>query len=152
MRVYFLGPDNLQKFKDIFKNLYNIVISKFTERLESYSNKKCVILITELNDTLINLKDSEFEKFFIALGISTLEKIRFNSVSNHTDECVIRAIFDILLKYCIDFEFKITHLCCNNEEFKLLQLEILRDLRYKIIYSEPEPDPDPEDPECSSSS
>ncbi len=138
MRIYFL-TNNLQDLNNLFKNLYINTVEKFEERLEIYKNDAlepdCVILINELEDTLKDLNNPIFKKFFLDLGTEIFEQIRYASVSNHTDKCIIRAIFDIIFKYCIDFEFKIPHLCCNNNKFKLLQLEILRDLRYKIKLS-----------------
>ncbi len=140
MRIYFLDGNNVQELNDCFKTLYITIIAKFEDKINVY-NKKVLelnkdtdygILINELKDTLFDLKDPNFENFFLNLGTETLEQIRYASVSKHTDKCIIRAVFDILFKYCIDIEFKVTQLCCNNKDFKSLQLEILRDLRYKI--------------------
>ena len=139
MRIYFLEDTNLQVLNDHFKSLYIITIDKFKERLEVYKKRYLLnndsdytILINELEETLDILNDSSFEFFFLGLGTEILEKVRYASVSKHTDKCVIRAVFDIIFKYCVDFEFKISHLCCDNTTFKLLQIEILRDLRWKI--------------------
>lgn len=144
MKIYFLEDNNSQELNNQFKNLYINTICKFEERIEIYKKNALeqvnnhsehsiyIILIKELEDTNKDLKDPKFEKFFLNLGTETFEKIRYNSVSKHTDKCVIRAVFDILFKYCLDLELKIPHLCCDNTSFKLLQLEILRDMRYKI--------------------
>jgi hypothetical protein len=144
MKIYFLEDNNLQELNNQFKSLYINTISKFEERIEIYKKDALeqidkdlkysdyLILIKELEDTIKDLRDPKFEKFFLKLGTETLEQIRYASVSKHTDKCVIRAVFDILFKYCIDIELKIPYLCCNNTSFKLLQLEILRDMRYKI--------------------
>jgi len=148
MKIYFLEDNNSHDLNNKFKSLYINTIEKITENIEIYKKKALeqindhsdhsdhsdyVILIKELEDTNKNLKDPKFEKFFLKLGTETLEKIRYNSVSKHTNKCVIRAVFDILFKYCIDLELKIPYSCCNNTSFKLLQLEILRDMRYRII-------------------
>ena len=141
MRIYFL-EDNLQKLNDHFKNLYITTITKFEEQLKMYkdklieTNKKTYkILIIELEITIQQLKDEKFKDYYIKWEIEILEKVRYASVSNHTDECIARAVFDILFKYCFDFEYKIPYLCCNNTRFKKLQFEILRDLMWKIRFN-----------------
>jgi hypothetical protein len=138
MRIYFLGNDNLQTLNELFKSLYITSIITFEENLKLYKFKTCNnkednVLIFELIETLAILKDPVFESFFFKLGSETLEKIRNVTVIKHTDKCIIRAVFDILFKYTIDFEYNITHLCCDNAIFKSLQIEILRDLQWKIV-------------------
>lgn len=143
MRIYFSNDNNLQILNDYFKTLYTISIDKFEEGLKLYKqnyeqqneqNEKNyqLVLINELKETLEIFKDHEFETYFLKLGSETIEKIRYASISNHSDKCIIRAIFDILFKYIIDFEFKIAGLCCDNKSFKILQIQILRDLQWKI--------------------
>jgi hypothetical protein len=136
MRIYFLNNDNLQILNDHFKNLYITTIDRFEFKLDKYkeqeTNNDLKILINELIYTLDILRNPLFENFFNKWEIEILGKVRFASVSDHTDQCIIRAIFDILFKYSIDFEYKIPYLCCNNTRFKTLQFEILRDLRWKI--------------------
>jgi predicted nuclease of predicted toxin-antitoxin system len=143
MKIYFLDDNNLQELNAHFKSLYITTVNKFEEQLEIYKKKvdknKYKVLINELEETLIILKDSDFEDFFSTMGLETLEKIRYASVSKHTDQCIIRAVFDILFKYCLDFEYKVSHLCCTNRMFKTLQIEILRDLRWKISSFNPIP-------------
>ncbi len=143
MRIYFLDVNNLQELNNYFKNLYINTISTFEKNIiknkmaiePNKNDRDNLILINELVDTVNNLKDPVFEKYFLSLGTKTLEQIRYASVLKHTDNCVLRATFDILFKYCLDLEFKISHLCCDNTSFKTLQLEILRDLRYKISFN-----------------
>jgi hypothetical protein len=143
MRIYFLSENNLQDLINHLKNLYSTTIIKFEEKINIYKNDVILtsdvtnitnlrILINELSFTIDQLKDPIFEDFFIKWEIEILEKIRYASVKNHSDKCIARAIFDLLFKYCIDFEYKISYLCCDNSRFKTLQFEILRDLRWKI--------------------
>lgn len=147
-KIYFLDDNNIHDLEEHFKKLYNTSVSKFEERLAIYENElievtnyitydqekesRIKILINELKETIATLNDKMFKVFFLKLGTETLEKIRYASVSKHSEKCAIRAVFDILFKYIIDFEFKITHLCCDNNAFKILQIDILRDLRWKI--------------------
>jgi len=141
-RIYYVQDKNdkndVQKLNE-FKNLYITTITRFEERIELYNkmldkdkNKDIKDSLYEIEGTLKDLKNPTFENFFIDLGNETLEQIRYASVAKHTDKCIIRAVFDILFKYCFDTDFKISHLCCDNYSFKSLQLEILHDLRYKI--------------------
>lgn len=145
MRIYFSDNDNLQILNNHFEILYITTVTKFEERLKLYklekgsekgseklSDKEYVILINELEETLKTLNDNDFKTFFLDLGTETLEKIRYISVSKHTDKCTIRAVFDILFKYLIDFEFKVSYSCCDSAAFKSLQIEILKDLRWRI--------------------
>jgi hypothetical protein len=90
------------------------------------------ILITELEDTIEQFKDKEFEIFFKKWGIELLEKIRYSVVKEHTNMCITRAIFDILFKYTTDLFYSVPFLCCDNLRFETMQFEILRDLRWKI--------------------
>jgi hypothetical protein len=99
------------------------------------------LMMEDLMIMIKQLKDHEFKQIFLEWELEILEKVRYASVkytseshndniSFHTDKCVIRAVFDILFKYCFDFEYKVPHLCCNNTRFKIMQFEILRDLRW----------------------
>lgn len=146
MRIYFSNDDNLQSLKEYFENLYITTIDKSEKHYKYYKKKlqnreelndndyhDCCILFNELRETIKTLRDDKFEIFFLKLGFDTLEKIRYASVSEHTENCVVRAVFDILLKYTVDFECKICHLCCSNQSFKKMQFDILRDLKWKII-------------------
>jgi len=127
---------NLQELNDYFENLYVTTIGKFEEKLGLYNtfptDNTTKILINELDDTIRQMKVKEFKVYYTKLALDIFEKIRYNSVLEHTDKCVTRAVFDILFKYCLDFEYKVSHLCCSNTRFKTLQFEILRDLRWRI--------------------
>jgi hypothetical protein len=141
MKIYCLESDNLQIFNDHFDNLYNISVRFLEDTLNSYKQdvvfkkdvKKALILISQLESTIDQLNDEKFRDFFIKQCLNILEKVRYASVSSHSDKCITRAVFDLLFKYCMDFEYGIKHLCCDNKRFKLLQIEILRDLMWKIV-------------------
>lgn len=143
MRIYFLNDDNLQEINENFNDLYINTIKTFDHILEKYRveiknttdlNEERIlkISINELVDTIDQLKYKDFEIFYVKQVMINLEKIRYASVTGHSNKCIIRAVFDLLFKYYIDFEYKIPYLCCNNTRFKKLQFEILRDLRWKI--------------------
>ncbi len=146
MRIYFLSNDNSLILKKYFISIYNLTICTFERSIIKYRKKivlyelvydnsgviKWKILLNELICTTDQLKDLSFKKFYINWGMELFKKIRYDSVSSHTDECIIRAVFDIMFKYSIDFEYNISNLCCNNLKFKTLQFEILRDLRWKL--------------------
>lgn len=139
MRIYFLNQDNLQVLEALFKDLYINTINIFKKNLELYKDKLtkeeedqnfAKFMIEDIEVILEQMK--KVEEMYIKWGLEILEKVRYVTVSKHTDKCIVRAVFDILFKYCFDFEYKISHLCCNNSRFKILQFEILRDLRWKI--------------------
>ena len=146
MRIYFLNEDNLQDIETMIKDLYISTLNVFERKLDSYYDKLHLleqsgevdevnytkIMMEELRIMINQLKEFEFKQMYIKWGIEILEKVRYASVSEHTDKCVARAVFDILFKYCFDFEYKIPHLCCNNSRFKTMQFEILRDLRWRL--------------------
>lgn len=138
MRIYFTNSENTADFNTYFKTIYLNTLDKFEEKYEYYQNKKelnkeDIFCKNEVKETIDILKNKEFELYFLKLGHNILDKIRYKTVSEHSNYCVIRAVFDILFKFVIDFEYKLFFLCCNSDDFKLLEFEILRDLRWKII-------------------
>ena len=141
MRTHFLNS-NIVKIKQQVKILYASTIAKFEFRLTRYSNELEIAskkrlndlryIIPELTDTIDQLCEPTFELMFINLCMKFMEKIRYITIIKHTEECIIRATFDILFKYTFDFEYQIPFSCCNTEEFKKLQFDILNDCRWKI--------------------
>lgn len=150
IRIFLIdNNNNLLFFSELFNNIYKNTIYKFEQSLMIYKKEldnikssdikssdiksEKTLIINELKDTILILKDTKFMLYFTELGLETLEKIRYSSVSKHSNECITRAVFDILFKYNIDFEYNICYLCCNKNEFKKLEIDILKDLRWKII-------------------
>ena len=146
MRIYFLTEDNSADLETMFNDLYISTLGMFEKKLDFYQSKEITeqitesieeqtfnkIMVEEFTSILHELRNDKFKKTYIKWELEILEKIRYASVSTHTDKCIARAVFDILFKFCFDFEYKIFHLCCNNTRFKTLQFEILRDLRWKL--------------------
>ena len=145
MRTHFIYIGNLQELKTFMKSLYITTVSRFKERLTRYNHelvhlsteysrkKELEYLIRELDDTITQLDEKPFMNTFIKWVMDFCEQIRYINVSKHTEQCVCRAVFDIVFKYTFDIEYKISHGCCSTDSFKFLQFELLRDSRWKII-------------------
>lgn len=119
--VYYLKDyDNTEQ---IFYKLYDITTEMFME------NSKDDVDISIITCTL---RREEFKFFFKKTFIDTMRKVRFRTIEGHTDDCIHRAMFDILFKYLIDVDFSVRNSCCDKNLFKSLQVGIMQDLMWKI--------------------
>jgi len=144
MRTHFLERrnNNHTGIKKRIKLLYSSTLDIFKLKLQKYCLElptadqqrqiDLFILIPEVNATLQHLENEEFMNYFIDWNIKLLEQIRFITIIKHTEECIIRATFDIIFKYAFDFEYQISFSCCTTDEFKKLQFNILNDCLWKI--------------------
>lgn len=132
MKIYLVECSEypLSTFEELLRGIYKNVIDCLENKLSDGVEKSRV---REYEEAIDIMKNEDFKIFFIELGLETLEKIRYASVSKHTNKCIIRAVFDILFKFCVDEEFKVPYLCCDTDKFKELEFDILGDLQYKIL-------------------
>lgn len=134
VKVYFCSSENKQSIIDYFNSLYIVVLKSFDKKLEEEENRKDVdtSVIGYVTSNLENVYDDKFRDFFSKEFVTTIEKVRHETVKDHSEKCVIRCVFDILFKYYIDFDVGISYYCCNGKEYISLQKEILSDLSWKI--------------------
>jgi hypothetical protein len=145
MGTHFVQVNNLQILKKKFKFLYITTLDIFKQKKIFFQSELCftdvnvqdynelTYTINELRDTIEKMEDEDFVSFFIDWILDFSGKIRKITINNHTEDCIIRAVFDIIFKYAFDINYKISHVCSNISSFKKLQFEILRDCKWKIF-------------------
>jgi len=134
MRVFFVTNDNAETINDYVEDIYDVTINTFEKaKCGVYDTEEDLQVFKEIETMIEMMKNVETRKFYNNLILGALKNIRYVNVSKHLDKCVVRGVFDIIFKYCFDFEYRIVHLCCNTISFKTMQYEILNDLRWKII-------------------
>jgi len=118
LRTHFLEIENRKKIIACTNNIYTQTINILKGSKEQY----------DVNDTIDDLEDVKFSELFKEWMIAILETIRYKTSFKHTDNCIVRAVFDILFKYI--FEFGIPPLCCTSNDFKKLEFNILTDFSW----------------------
>lgn len=135
MRTHFLDVNHLI-VKDIITNIYLKSLEKFKSRLIRYYSEELSHLIPDLKDVLKHFENEDFMNFFINWNLKILEKIRYITIIEHSNECVIRATFDIIFKFALILIIKFLILVVTQMIFKKLQFDILNDCNWKIRIQE----------------
>lgn len=135
MQIYFIENNmEVESVKHYLQELYKTTVVKFNTIYDEHvkKNEEKESSIVELGLTIKLLEGKEFETFFIHKCLTFLKQIRSASTNGHTEECVVRGMFDIYYKYCVDFGFVIPPKCCDQIKFETLQINMLQDLMWKL--------------------
>jgi hypothetical protein len=162
---------NIQKIEDIIDYMYykttkkirrsykknvhnrNLLIgstSKLSEKETQFLRDLEFVFIPEENDTVDQLSCPEFMKIFSGWVMNVLEHIRYKTVENNCQNDIIRASFQLVFKYAIDYEGSIdirlpdehdidmstdsiSQVLDINSGFLDLQLCIFKDNHWKVI-------------------
>jgi hypothetical protein len=151
--VFVVNKDNILTVKEYLKSIYEMTLKIHNQEIvrlagtvpNSSINTDTNPINTDTDTNSINnrlidlcyfyehLKSKEFRELYDNVCMRILEKTRSSTKGKHSDECVVRAVVDIFMKFFMDHEYIIKHKCCDCPKFVKLEFEILKDISWKIL-------------------